>query len=82
MVKFHFTQWKLRKQPFFAKNLIGKCQISKSGVNAPTATLFEHPWVADWNYPHALQTMLFRDQSNKTIAIRCLYFSDDGFLCM
>jgi len=29
MVKFHFSHPKLRKQPFFAKHLIGKCQISK-----------------------------------------------------
>jgi len=36
MVKFHFTRPKLRKQPFLAKNLIRKCQISKSrGAKAP-----------------------------------------------
>jgi len=27
--KIHFTHSKLRKQPFFAKKLIGKCHISK-----------------------------------------------------
>jgi len=31
VVKFDFTHSKLRKRPFFAKNLIGKCQISNSG---------------------------------------------------
>ena len=30
MVKIHFTHSKLREQPFFAKNLIGIYQISKS----------------------------------------------------
>jgi len=30
MVKFRFSHSKLRKQHLFAKNLIGKCQISKS----------------------------------------------------
>ena len=29
VVKFHFTRSKLRRQPFFAKNVIGKCQLSK-----------------------------------------------------
>ena len=29
-MKFQFNHLKLRKQPFFAKNLIEKCQISKS----------------------------------------------------
>jgi len=28
VVKFHFTHPKLRKRPFFAKNLIGKFQIT------------------------------------------------------
>jgi len=36
MVKFNFTHSKLRKQPFFVKHLIGKCQISKSrGARPP-----------------------------------------------
>ena len=30
VAKFDFTHSKLRKRPFFAKNLIGKCQISNS----------------------------------------------------
>jgi len=29
-MKFHFSLSKLRKQPFFAENVIRKCQISKS----------------------------------------------------
>jgi len=43
MVIFHFSHPKLRKQPFFAKNLIGKCQISESreerrALSAPLPT--------------------------------------------
>jgi len=39
VAKFDFTHSKLRKQPFFAKNLIGKCQILNSrGGLAPPAT--------------------------------------------
>jgi len=30
MMKFHVIHSRLRKQLFFPKNLIGKCQISKS----------------------------------------------------
>jgi len=36
VAKFHFTHWKQRKRRLFAKNLIGKCQISNSRwANAP-----------------------------------------------
>jgi len=40
VVKFHFTRSKLRKKPFFANYLIGKCQFSKSegGDKAPLPT--------------------------------------------
>jgi len=38
LVKFHLAHSKLREQPFFAKNLIGKYQISKSrtGPRSPS----------------------------------------------
>jgi len=37
MVKFHFTHLKRKNQPFFAKNVIGKCQIKKSkGLGPPS----------------------------------------------
>jgi len=40
MVKFHFSLLKLTKQPCFAKDLIGKCQILKSsGVQRPPTSL-------------------------------------------
>jgi len=32
VVKFHFTHPKLRKRPFFAETLLGKCQISITGT--------------------------------------------------
>jgi len=32
MAKFRFNHLKLRKQPIFAKSLLGKCQISKFGA--------------------------------------------------
>jgi len=39
VVKLQFTQTKLRKLPFFAENLIGKCKISKSrGCKTPLPT--------------------------------------------
>jgi len=38
LAKFHFTHLKLRKQSFFAKSLMGKCQISKSKGGKPLPT--------------------------------------------
>ena len=39
VVKFYFTQSKLKQQPSFAQNLIGKCQISKcSAGQGPLAS--------------------------------------------
>jgi len=37
MVKFHFSLVKLRKQPFFAKNVTEKCHASKSRGARPGA---------------------------------------------
>jgi len=37
--KFHITNSKLRKQHFIAKNMMGKCQISKSRGQGPSASL-------------------------------------------
>ena len=47
MMKFHFSHSKLRKQPFFAKNVIGKCQIFKSreGPRSPSAPPLPTPMV-------------------------------------
>jgi len=45
VVEFHFIHSKQRKQPFFAKNLKGKCKISNLnavGTGPPTAP-FQRP---------------------------------------
>ena len=36
---FHFSFWKLRKQPFFAKNVIEKCQFQNPGARLPCPPL-------------------------------------------
>jgi len=51
-VKLHFSLLKLRKQPFYAKNVIGKCQISKSRVAKPPPSDAHAPS----SYAHALKS--------------------------
>ena len=50
VLKFYFTNAELRKQPFSAKNLIGKCQISKfKGSRLPPAFPLPTPMVTAWS---------------------------------
>jgi len=52
VVKFHFTHSKQRGQPFFAKTLIGKYQISKSMGFWPISALpFLRPWSQEVGLP-------------------------------
>ena len=58
VVKWHFAHSKLRKQPFSAKHLLGKFEISKSrGTLAPLSDTLEkifppfwHPWLHHSKY--------------------------------
>jgi len=67
MVKFHFTNSKLREQPCFAKNLIGKHQISKSRGPSPPCTSFPTSmWVNVISYrdtPWPMDANLFETES-------------------
>jgi len=45
VVKFNFPHSKLREQPFFAKRLIKKYQISKSRVAKDPCTLIPKPMI-------------------------------------
>jgi len=59
MLKFHFSILKLGKRRFFAKTVIGKCQISKSSGAFPPVP-FRLPWVTEpfskWGTKVQIQT--------------------------